>query len=348
MAQHGIGQAQVALGVLEVDGIDLVRHGGRADLARLGLLLEVADADVAPHVARQVDQDGVGSGHRVEQLGHVVVRLDLDAVGLEGEAQARLGRVRSGLAGGGRLDHAAAEGFPVEVGPGAQVCVVVAHGAVHLGQQLDLGDAIARGRQAHHHVGQLLAHRGGAGRLAVGAAQHGHGSISVRQLAQLGNDGIQLRQQHRVAPRLQLQGVAGVVDVLAGAGEVHELGGGLQLGPALELVLDPVFDRLHVVVGGLLDGLDGGAIGFGEVAQQFGEVSARFARQRLEFVETGIRQGDEPGQLHLHTALHVAQLAHDGTEGRQLGGVAAVERRNGGERGQVHAPDCRSRPLARP
>jgi glutathione S-transferase len=51
------------------------------------LLLEVAQRDVAPDVADQVDQDGVGARHGVEQLGHVVVRLDLDGVGVEGQAQ---------------------------------------------------------------------------------------------------------------------------------------------------------------------------------------------------------------------------------------------------------------------
>jgi hypothetical protein len=58
--------------------------------------------------------------------------------------------------------------------------------------------------------------------------------------------------------------VAGVVDVLAGAREVHELARGLQLGVAVEAALQPVLDRLHVVVGGALDLLDGLRVGLGE------------------------------------------------------------------------------------
>ncbi|MPM50223.1 hypothetical protein SDC9_96959 [bioreactor metagenome] len=68
------------------------------------------------------------------------------------------------------------------------------------------------------------------------------------------------------------------------------------------------------------------------------QVFARAGGQRLEFVETGIGQGDEPGNLHLHTALHVAMLAHDGAEVGELGGVAAVKGGEGGDRGQAHNP----------
>jgi glutathione S-transferase len=55
--EQGVGQAQVAFGVLEVDRVDLVRHGARTDLAGLELLLEVTQRDIAPDIARQVDQD---------------------------------------------------------------------------------------------------------------------------------------------------------------------------------------------------------------------------------------------------------------------------------------------------
>ena len=53
MAQHAVGEAQVALGVLEVDRVDLVRHGGRADLAGLQLLLEVAQ-EMYIQMSRQI------------------------------------------------------------------------------------------------------------------------------------------------------------------------------------------------------------------------------------------------------------------------------------------------------
>lgn len=81
--EQRVGDAEVALGVLEVDRVDLVRHGRGADLAGHGLLLEIAEGDVAPDVAVEVDEDGVEAGDRIEQLGDVVVRLDLSGVGLK-------------------------------------------------------------------------------------------------------------------------------------------------------------------------------------------------------------------------------------------------------------------------
>ena len=143
--------------------------------------------------------------------------------------------------------------------------VVVADSAIHLGQQLDVGDAITGGHQADHHIGHLLAHRGWAGGLAVGAAEHGHVGVGVGHVAQFGNHCVQRGQQHLLAPGLELQRVAGVVDVFAGAAKVHELAGGQQLGACVKFGLDPVFHRFDVVVGGFFNRLDGFAVGLGEL-----------------------------------------------------------------------------------
>ena len=107
--------------------------------------------------------------------------------------------------------------------------------------------------QAHHHVGHFLPTVVGLAvwpcvRLSMGTSAY-RWAISRR----LEHDAVQARQHHLVAPGAQLQRVAGVVDVLAGAGKVHELGGGFQFGTGLEFALDPVFHGLHVVVGGFLD-----------------------------------------------------------------------------------------------
>src|SRR5690606_929102 len=58
MFEHRVGDAEVALGVLEVDRIDLVRHGRRAHLASHRALLEIAERNVAPDIAVQIDQNG--------------------------------------------------------------------------------------------------------------------------------------------------------------------------------------------------------------------------------------------------------------------------------------------------
>ena len=263
--EHRIGQAQIALGVFKVNRVDLVRHGGRANLTCLELLLEVAHAHIAPNIACQVNQNGVAARHRVKQLGHVVVRLNLNAVGLKSQAQAHGLRGRRAGCGLGRFHHTAAKGLPVHIGPGTQVRVVVAHGTVHLGHERHGGNAVQRGLQTHRHIGQLFAHRGGAGRLAVGAAEHGHRGIGMCHVAQLVGHALQARHQHLLAAVLDLQRMAGVVDVFAGARKVHKLARLLQLGPAVKHTLDahglvatnPVFHRLHVVVGGFFNRFNG-------------------------------------------------------------------------------------------
>ena len=184
VAQHRVGQAQIAFGVLEINRVDLVRHGGRTHLAVLELLLEIAQGHIAPDVSRPVDQDGIGAGHSVKQLGHVVMRFDLDAERLEVEPQAQWF---------GCLHHAFAESLPVVIGPGREVSVVIAHGAIHLGQNLDAGDAVRRRLQAHHYVGNLFTHGGGAGGLAVRAAEHGHIGKGVGHLAQFQEQPVQRR-----------------------------------------------------------------------------------------------------------------------------------------------------------
>src|SRR5574343_855743 len=144
----------------------------------------------------------------------------------------------------------AVEGFPVELGVGRQVGVVVAHSAVELGGQLDTGDGLAGTAQAIHHVGHFLAQGGGAGGLAVGAGQHGQIGQVVGQLDQASDDLVQGRQQHAVATVAQHQGVGDVVDVFGGAAKVDELGHVHHFGVMTQTLLEPVFHGLHVVVGG--------------------------------------------------------------------------------------------------
>ena len=86
-----------------------MRHGARTDLAGAQLLLEITQGHIAPDIARPVDQNRIGAGYRIEQLGHIVVRLDLNTVGLEYQAQA----TRLGF-----FHDAAGKAFPIKLGPG--------------------------------------------------------------------------------------------------------------------------------------------------------------------------------------------------------------------------------------
>ena len=142
--------------------------------------------------------------------------------------------------------------------------------------------------------------------------------------------------------------MAGVVDVFASAGEVHKLGGLKELGSRIKFGLDPVLDRLDVMVSGLFYFLDGAAIGLRKILHQAQQVSARSGRKRLEFSEARVTQCNEPRNLNLNTALHVALFTHQWAQLRQFGGVASIQRREGGNCRKTHGRNCRwhSKPLA--
>ena len=100
--------------------------------------------------------------------------------------------------------------------------VVIAHGAVHLGPQGHVGQALVSGLQTRAHIGHFFADGGGAGGLTVGAAEHRVIRVAVRQVAQGIDQRLQARQQHLFARGLELQRMAGVIDVFAGAGKVNK------------------------------------------------------------------------------------------------------------------------------
>ncbi len=54
-----------------------------------GLLFEVVERDIAPHVAIEVDQNGVEARDAVKQLSDIVMRLDLRGVRVPLECPAR-------------------------------------------------------------------------------------------------------------------------------------------------------------------------------------------------------------------------------------------------------------------
>ncbi|MNT83632.1 hypothetical protein D3C72_2235310 [compost metagenome] len=109
----------------------------------------------------------------------------------------------------------------------------------------------------------------------MGAAEHGHVGVLVRHLAQLQHHAVEARQHNLVTASADLQRMAGVVDVFAGAGKVHEFRRLEKLGAGIESALDPVFHRLHVVVGGLFNLLDCLGVRFGEVGNQAVQIAAR-------------------------------------------------------------------------
>jgi hypothetical protein len=102
------------------------------------------------------------------------------------------------------------------------VGIEVAHRAVDLAADLDLVELAALAAQAKDHVGQFLAQGGWGGGLAMGSREH-------RQLGMIGASAAGARRAGQ--QRVELfdhwpaddQRPGQVVDVLGGAGEVHEL-----------------------------------------------------------------------------------------------------------------------------
>ena len=64
------------------------RHGGRTHFIGIRFLGEIIHGDVGPHIAAEINQDGIDPALRVEELGHPVVRLDLRRVRIELEPEA--------------------------------------------------------------------------------------------------------------------------------------------------------------------------------------------------------------------------------------------------------------------
>mmetsp|Transcript_67060 Transcript_67060/g.178607 ORF Transcript_67060/g.178607 Transcript_67060/m.178607 type:complete len:287 (-) Transcript_67060:291-1151(-) len=240
-----IGHAQVALGILKVDRVDLVRHGAGPDLPCHDLLLEVLHRNIHPDVAAQVDEDGVDALHRVKDGTHVVVVLNLRGVLLPLEIQVRPAEV-------------VGKGPPVDVRVGHEVRVHVAGGPPKLARARNLPQEIELRLEALDVHLELLGEVGRGGRLPVRLREHGH--IPLWQLCPQRLDDPQ--QSGAVA---LLEGVVqelrrrGVVDVLTGKRKVNVLLERLQT-QGIELLLDEVLHSFDVVIGDLLRCLDLGGV----------------------------------------------------------------------------------------
>jgi glutathione S-transferase len=209
--------------------------------------------------------------------------------------------------------------------------VVIADRAVDLAQDLGAGDLLPLPRQARHHVGDLLAEGGGRSGLTVGAGQHRLAGQAFGHLPQLREQGVDLRQQALVAGVLQHQAVGQIVDVLGGAGEMHELAQRGQFRLLRQALLQEVLDRLHVVVGGALDLLDAAGVRLREFPSQRVQVRLGGGLERRHFGDARVgRQRPQPADLDDHPVTDQAVLAGDGAQAGGAAGVATIQGRDGG------------------
>ena len=342
MREERVREAEVALAVLEVDGVHLVRHGGGADLARHDALPEVAHRNVLPGVAVEAKQHRIEARRRVEELRQPVVRLDLRRVRVIGQAEAR-------------LDERARRGGPVSARVGGEVRLEAARGAVELAERRHVAHLARLAREPEGEVRPLLAHGRRRRGLAVRARQHGHVRESLGRVRAARYEA-EHRGQHDLAARLvDHERVGQVVHVLARAGKVQELGGRRELAHAggRHGLLEKVLDGLDVVVRRRLDGLHARGARHVEARDDVVQRAQRRHRQRARPAAATVAAGagagvgasanpdagsrDErlqPRDLDAHTRADQRVLREGAAQPRHggHGRVAAVQARDGRQR----------------
>ena len=106
---------------------------------------------------------------------------------------------------------------------------------------------------------------------------------------------------------------------------------------AVEAFLQPVFQRLHIVVGTGLNRLDLAGFGFAEIGDGIVQFLECGSAERCDFAELwGGCQGFKPFHFDQGAVAYQGVFAEIGSQRVQLGLVAAIERGQGVERGEFH------------
>ena len=297
-----------------------MRHRGRTHLARLHLLLEIAEGNIAPHIAVEINQNSIDAGNGLEKLRHIIVRLDLNRVRIERQPQIL-------------LDKTAAMPLPIHIGIRNHMGIVIAHRAIDFAQKFLSGKLLRLTFQTIQHIGDLLAQSRRRGRLPVRTAHHRHRRQLMRQRAQLIRHLGQLRQQNLIARLAQHQSVRQIIDVLAGAGKMDELRHRRHRRHTGKPLLQPILDSLHIMIGRRLDGLHRRRV----VQRKTGNHIIDFGQHRLvkrrhlhDFRLGGQRL--QPRQLHPDPGPHQAVFGKNGAQGLDGFRITPVQRRQSGNR----------------
>ncbi|MNX71669.1 hypothetical protein D3C86_1029940 [compost metagenome] len=251
----------------------------------------------------------------VEERGDPVVGLDLGGDQVGHQVQLR--------------DEVAGEGEPVELRVGRHQRPEGPGGAVELAVQAEVLEGRDLAFEARQEDRELLAHGGGARRLPVGAREHGDGLGALRQADQ-GREHLAERREHDVLEGVaQHAGIRQVVGVLRGQAEVDLLDLVFEARDLLEPVLDEVLDRLDVVVDLALDGLDGPGVRLREAGVDPAQAIEGVHGEDPPHVRAvdGAQQRDQVLDLDHDPVAVEGELREVVREGADLGGIAAVERR---------------------
>ena len=231
--------------------------------------------DVAPHVAIEVDQDGVEAGDAVEELGNIVMRLNLRGVRVPLNAQ--------------RGNKLFAKLVPVHFRIRRDVGVIVTHRAIDFAQNFYLVQLTILTLHTVSDVSHLFTHCGRRGRLTVSTGQQRYIAILNRQVFHRVDKLAPVRQNHLIARGFQHQRVGEVVNVFGGAGEVDEFGYRMQFSDIGHFFLEEILYRFHIVVGGTFDGFDALRIFNAEVGNDFIKETVCVGSKSRNFLDRCVR-----------------------------------------------------------
>ena len=209
MLQQRATHAEVAFRVLEVNRVNFMRHGARADFTGDRVLAKIIQRDITPCIAVEIDERVVKPAQRMTQRGDVVMRFDLRGQRLVTQTQTR--------------DKIRGDDRPVDAWIRVRVRVEVAARAVDFPHDLRRIKFIACALQTRGDDREFFSHGGRAGWLTVSAREHGLRRVFACQVAQAFHQLAHLWRNHFGARAFDVERVSQVVDVLGSAGEVNEL-----------------------------------------------------------------------------------------------------------------------------
>ena len=201
MLENGIGQAQIAFGIFEINGIHFMGHRRTAYFAFLRFLFEIVHGDIRPDIPAKINQDRIDAADVIEMRSKMIIVLNLCGVLLPLQTQFLRAEIIR-------------EAYPVRFGIGHIVCIEIARGPAELAGIRDMFHQCHLVFQSLHKYQDLLTQTGRRGRLPVRARQQGNVFPGPRHFFQLENNIGHTRQIHllqRIAPH---HGNSGIVNIL--------------------------------------------------------------------------------------------------------------------------------------
>ncbi len=216
-----------------------MRHRRRAYFALFDALFEILHRDIHPHVAVEVEHDGVDAAEGIEEGREIIV----------------VGNLGRPLLAEVFVKELVGEGAPVYIGESRAVGVEIARGAAELAAHRHLPESLHLLAKAVGEHFDFLPESRRACRLPVCLRKHRDGGPFAGHALKCLNQLVDARGKHLVDSLFKAHRHGRVVDVLRRKPEVDKLLVLLEA-EAVELFFEEIFDSLDVMVGHAFDVLD--------------------------------------------------------------------------------------------